>query len=138
MEGAVATAKGSVSMYKLTSGGLRFDLSAAQDATTAYIETRDLDLDNPRTDKIVQRLFFEFLRRENAPALEFYVKYRNTLQEPLQTVGPYLLGTTSGSIDVRVPGAKYIRIRIEDPGIQDIWQLASMEVWGELGASRAL
>jgi hypothetical protein len=138
MEVTVATVRGSVAMYKTTAGGLRFDLSTAQDATSSFIESRDLDLGNPRVDKIVQRMFFEFIRREVSPALQFYIKYRNTLQDPLQIAGPFSLGTSTGSVVVRVPGAKYIRIRIEDPGIQEVWQLSALAIWGEFGISRAL
>ena len=117
------------------SNGLDFDLIAALDTTTCFIETRDLDLGDPAAYKFVQRLFFEILNREEAPGLQVIVKYRNTLNDAFQEMEPQLLNTNL-PIHLRVPGAKYHRYRIEDNSVRTDWRLAAFEIWGELGGSR--
>lgn len=130
-------ASGAAKFRIKTAAGLTYDLLTALDAAQAHIETRDLDLGDAATSKLVQRLFFEILNRETAIGLVCYVKFRDRLEDPLQVAGPFQLGATSGPITVRIPAAKYVRIRLEDTQVRVVWKLAAFEIWGEITSMRA-
>ena len=111
-------------------------LNTALDSATCFIETKDLDLGAPDFAKVLQQVYSEIEGRTGAPGLKLIIKYRDSLQDPLQELAPISLSSQKPGVNVRPPQAKYYRFRFEDDSISIIWKLSRMELFGQLGGRR--
>lgn len=113
--------------------GTILDLSQAQDFTTAFVETKDLDMNQAELYKFLESLILKLQGRVEATNLQLFVKYRDRLEDPLQSFGPINIGGDDLPIHLLnlIPSAVYYRFRFVDANIVNRWLFQGFSVFGE-------
>ena len=130
-------ADGAVSYTITLADGTTIPFVGSGDAFSSYIETKDLFTESRDSLKFVQRLR-NLINDADDTVLQVVFKYRNDLMEDFGTTVPSLV--TSGKVvNIRVPGAKLVRVRFEDSSVRRTrrWGIAQFELLGQLGGNRA-
>jgi len=109
---------------------------AAETSTGIFAETTDLDLGNPQLAKEVQRVLALVTGLAQTTELTLQVKYRNRLTDPLVSMPAIVIGGGSVPVKMRVPAARYIRLRISEAEVSAHWSLFGFEFWGAIKGKR--
>ena len=94
-----------------------------------FVETKDLDFGTREFRKWLESLRYDIRDLPPLGNLELVVKYRNSQDEDLSELAPIPL---IGEIPVtfRPPISRYYRMRFQDTGIRERWNLGAFEVFG--------
>jgi hypothetical protein len=130
---AFVSGTASVQVYS-AAGAFVANLSSASDLTSCWIETKDLDLGIPQRAKHLDALVVQMTNLAQQTDARVIVKWRDNLADPLNEEAPESIGISGGPVFLRPPGARYFRLRIEDPAVRERWKMVSLEVFGQLGA----
>ncbi len=118
----------------LTSGGITTPIASEGSSVLTYLETKDLYAENQEVIKFVQRL--RYIVRDLGTDLKVLFRTRNNSNEAY--VSTSLETLTGTALDIRLKGAKLIRLRFEDDSPTSNWLLSEFELWGQLGGMREL
>jgi hypothetical protein len=129
------SASGAVRIVLNKLDGSTVDYTKAQDTITAWIETKDLHLGSTEFLKALAFIVFEITGKANLDSLEVTLKYRDQLSETLQSEAAVPINE-SDPLQIRPPDARYVRIRLSDSAISQIWKLTAMEFHGEVTSKR--
>jgi hypothetical protein len=132
---AMADATGLIAMFWTPDGGSAIPVAGDLDSVQCWIETKDLDFGREDLTKFIQKLYAKIEEIESATSLRFIIKYRDHLGQALSEEAAVPFGGVN-AVAIRPPGAKYFRIRIDDPSIQVRWRLSELELFGALGGRR--
>lgn len=101
---------------------------------TCFIESKDLYLEAKELTKFVQKILLTSAGLDLSPNFRVVLKYRNLHSEVLQVVAGQPAPT--GRVQFRYPGAKLIRIRLEDSDVLERWKISEIEFLGQVGGMR--
>ncbi len=115
--------------------GVVVSLGRLLDTSVAFVETADLDMGNPQQKKSVLRVLARLSPSTGLEGMTVQFRYRNSLDKPLVDTAKFVIGS-AGAVKVRVPMARFIRIKFEDSSVRTQWFLAGFELMGIFGGRR--
>lgn len=132
MEGSgLSTVRAAIKMVLNKADGTKVNLNQAVDSVVAYVESKDLDMGDPRAVKMID---MAIVKVTDAVGIgvngKLIIKYRENLEEPLQIGDTINLSDANAPLPVKMPDAPYIRIRLEDAAVKTLWKFAGLELWG--------
>lgn len=105
----------------------------ATEEKTAFLESKFLDAGDPRVSKFVFNVISEIKNRKLLRPLRLKLLYKNTLDEVAQEREIFLDAFTK---KLRLPGAKWVALRIEDDRVDAIWRITKLMINATLGGGR--
>lgn len=105
----------------------------ATEEKTAFLESKFLDAGDPRISKFVFNVISEISKRKIENPLKLKLLYKNTLDEEAQEKEILLNEFTKR---LRLPGAKWIALRIEDTRVDEIWRITKLMINATIGGGR--
>jgi hypothetical protein len=129
------SASGAVRIVLNKLDGTTADYTKAQDTVTAWIETKDLHFGSTEFLKTLAFIVFEITGKADLDSLEVTLKYRDQLSETLLSEAAVPINETD-PLQIRPPDSRYVRIRLSDSAISQIWKLTAMEFHGEVTSRR--
>lgn len=131
----MAVVTGQIQLFLQGSDGITRNLSLAQDFTSSFLETKDLNMNQAEALKFLETFIMQMKDRVGAQGLQLIVKWRNRLEDPLSQSVPIPLGNDDQPVHLLgldIPSAVYYRFRIEDSGLTKRWTLQGFSAFGEL------
>lgn len=101
-------------------------LQVAGAPTSAFLESRDLDLGSRRAYKFIDAIIVEL---EEVTGAEVQIGFRNDLENPLSWLSLTELTEEALPHYLRLSN-RYYRIRIASAGGKTFWRLAALEFFG--------
>jgi hypothetical protein len=105
----------------------------ATEEKMAFLESKFLDAGDPRISKFVFNVISEISKRKLTNPLKLKLLYKNTLDEEAQEKEILLDAFTKR---LRLPGAKWIALRIEDTRVDEIWRITKLMINATIGGGR--
>lgn len=126
-----------IMIFLETPSGQEFSVSFGEDQQELFLQSKDLDAQDPRQTKYLYRILTRIKNRAGALNLRMKIQYRNDLNETRQEYPEVLnLSQTSDDHKIRTLGSKYFSFRIEDSPVVNSWKLSEMKFEGTVGGFR--
>lgn len=125
-------ATGVVRMILIKANGAVYNLAQAQDAVNVFIETRDFAPSGDDFYTYIDTVISKIKNRVGSTGLLLIIKYRNRLEETLNSFPPLPLHINDKpTYPNRLPSSVYYKLRYEDTQLVNRWRLIGIEAFGE-------
>jgi len=120
-----------LAIFKHTrSDGSVVQVGQSQDTSQAFVETKDLNMGSEEFYKFLEHLVVDISDRDLLLNMRVTVKFRNGLNEELQTADITSLLNSPDEIPVHPEDAVFYRLRFEDTLLLTRWKLKWFAIFG--------
>ncbi len=120
----------------ITRGTQKFNLGQAVETLTAWVETKPLDLNDPRTVKNLDMLLVNLYEAVDLTNLVVEIYSLEELDGTPVLQDTISLADGVDALPIRAEDAPYWIFRFEDTGVTSLWKLGGFEVGGDVVGER--
>lgn len=126
-------ANGQVSAV-FTSNGVSRNLAVYGDSTVAWVETRDIDFDEPKLDKYADTYTADIVGTQ-LTSMTMQIGVRDRLNDAIEWGAALSLANGDEPVNERHT-ARFWRFKFYDAAVTEIWKLSAWEVYGKIMARK--
>ncbi len=129
-------ADGSVTVFVTRGSVIEYQL-IAEDAASVWVETRLIDTADPKAKKHIRRIMHQINGAGAGESSQLRVELHTTNNLGVTPVlKKSALVNSANPIKCRVPSARYVKIRFEDPHIDYYWEIFGFDLYGKKTSRR--